>query len=274
MDEYFEKYDSLTKTFVFNFNIGSGGIGDLTRGILYLLEICKRYDIRFYVNTNSPVFNYLKPLYQKICISSDAPLLGSNPILIHKTSDIEHIEPNKLYSGMHELVYPDFCDVTLLNRLQYTLADLFYFSDEVKENARKYMKDCLSYISIHVRLGDKHLETDKRFVMCHLDERVFDEAALFHLIETNENKTIYLFCDNNAYKQKIKNIYNFVNIINYNIGHTSLHNTTAEQVLNSVTDFYLLSMSEHIYSMTCSGFPRMASKYKNTPITEYKLYNS
>jgi hypothetical protein len=273
MDEYFEKYDSLTKTFVFNFGIGNGGIGDIMRGILYLLEICKRHDIRFYFNTNCPLFNYLRPRYQKICIPFHIALLISEPIVITNTSDIEHIEPNKFYLGTHELVYPDFFDITLYDRFQYTLSDLFYFSDEVKYNAGKYVKDEISYISIHVRLGDKHLETDKQFVICHQDERIFDEPKLFRLIETNAYKTIYFFCDNNSYKQKIKSLYNFVNTINYAIGHTSLTNVTPEETLNAVTDFYLLTKSEHIYSMTSSGFPLMASKYKNTPITQYRLHN-
>jgi hypothetical protein len=200
-------------------------------------------------------------------------LLISEPILINSTADIQHIQPNKFYIGIHELVYPDFTDVTLYDRLQYKISDLFYFSDEVKHNAIKYVKEDTSYISIHVRLGDKHLETDKQFVICVLDERIFDEAKLFRLIETNAYKTIYFFCDNNAYKQKIKGMYSFVNTIDYAIGHTSLTNVTPEQTLNAMTDFYLLSESEHIYSMTWSGFPLMASKYKNAPITQYKLHN-
>ena len=273
MDEYFAKYDTFTKTFVFNFGIGSGGIGDITRGVLYLLQICKKHDIRFFCNTNSPIFSFLQARYSKMFIAFHIALEISEPIILTKTSDIEHIEPNKFYMGTHELVYPDFFDVKLYDSLQYTLSDIFFFSDEVQRNARKYMKDDLSYISIHVRLGDKHLETDKEFVVCRADERVFDEKEMFRLIERNAYKTIYFFCDNNTYKQKIKGIYSFINTIDYAIGHTSLKNVTTEQILNAMTDFYLLSRSDHIYSMTCSTFPFMASKYKNTPITQYKLHN-
>jgi len=273
LDEYFAKYDTFTKTFVVNCGIGAGGLGDITRTVLYLLEICKQHNVRFYYNTNSSIFNYLIPKYQKLFIPYDVASSISEPIKIFKTSDIAHIEPNKFYIANPEIAYQDFCDNMLYNSFQYTLSDVFYFSDIVQANAKKYVKEDTAYISIHLRLGDKYLETDPKYVVCKRDARAFDEAALFSLIEKNAHKTIYFFCDNNKYKETIKDKYSFVNTINYPIGHTSLYNTTPVQILNTITDFYLLSKSEHIYSISWSVFPIMAANYKGTPITKYMLYN-
>ena len=273
IDEYFANYDTFNKMFVFVFGTEFGGIGDIMRGMLYLIEICKRYNIRFYFNTDSPIFNYLHHRYHKLFIPFHEGLAISDPIVITKPSDIQHIEPNKFYIGEYSIVYDDFCDNSLYDKFKYTLSDIFYFSEEVQQNAKKFIKSDDTYISIHLRLGDKYLEIDKNFIRCPNDQRAFDEQLLYTLIEENAHKTIYFFCDNSAYKQTIKDKYNCVNIITYPICHTSALNTTAEQILNTVTDFYLLSKSEHIYSMSWSTFPIMASKFKNIPITKYKLYN-
>jgi len=50
------------------------------------------------------------------------------------------------------------------------------------------------------------------------------------------------------------------------IGHTSFLNTTDEQVLNTVTEFYVLTQSEKIVSISYSGFPVAAAKYNHIPI--------
>ena len=144
---------------------------------------------------------------------------------------------------------------------------MFYFSDEVKINTL-FLNNDQNYISIHLRLGDKFLETDKSFVLCKEDVRPYNEEKLFGFIKQNYNKNILFFCDNNNYKLKIKAQYNKIIITDYDIGHTSLSNTTSIQVLNTITDFYLLSNSEQIYMASFSGFPIMASKFKNIPINE------
>ena len=64
----------------------------------------------------------------------------------------------------------------------------------------------------------------------------------------------------------LKNKYNNINILNCHIGHTCLSNTTDVQTLDAVTEFYLMTKSEKIFSASNSGFSIMASKYRNIPI--------
>ena len=47
------------------------------------------------------------------------------------------------------------------------------------------------------------------------------------------------------------------------MAHTGLSNTTNKQVLDSITEFYLLTKSEHIYMASYSGFSLIASKFRN-----------
>lgn len=104
------------------------------------------------------------------------------------------------------------------------------------------------YISIHLRLGDKFLETDKRFVQFKRDKRSYSEENIYNFIENNNDKNIIFFCDNYNYKSKIKKKYKKVIITGAEIGHTSLYNTTNKQVLDAVTEFYILSNSMLIYA--------------------------
>ena len=123
-----------------------------------------------------------------------------------------------------------------------------------------------NYISIHLRLGDKYLETPTEFIMCIQDERVYNEDNLHAFIEKNYNKNMLFFCDNYNFKCKIKEKYNNIHITNCEIGHTSLTNTTDKQTLDAVTEFYLMTESETICCASYSGFSHISSKFKNIPL--------
>jgi hypothetical protein len=117
--------------------------------------------------------------------------------------------------------------------------------------------------SIERLASTNHLETDKSFVLCRDDRRHYNQDKLYKFIKENTDKTILFFCDNRTHKIMIKDKYPFIIVTDYDIGHTSLSNTTDLQVFNTITDFYLLSNSEHIYKSSHSGFSVMASKFRN-----------
>jgi hypothetical protein len=110
-------------------------------------------------------------------------------------------------------------------------------------------------------MGDKFLETDKKFLHNKSDTRHFSEKEMYNFIEDNIHKNILFFCDNNEKKIAIKNKYKNIIITNAKIGHTSLSNTTSAQILDAVTECYILSNSELIYSASYSGFSIFASKF-------------
>ena len=74
--------------------------------------------------------------------------------------------------------------------------------------------------------------------------------------------------------QIIKKKYKKVIITGAEIGHTSLSNTTNKQVLDAVTEFYILSNSILIYAASYSGFSNMSSKFNNVKYAQpnFRLY--
>lgn len=252
MEAYIAKYDSLERTIVFHFYTGIGGIGDLLKYFSYMLNMCIEYDIKLQLLTDSLVDNFLKLKYEKMYATSD------NPVYI-EVSDIPNIQPGIIY-----MITPDklYGCLDVYERSVHP-SEVFDFTDQVKTHINMDP----NYISIHLRLGDKHLDTDKSWVLCKNDERQYDIEKLFNFIETNHDKNILFLCDSDSYKKQIKSKYDFIKTINNPIGHTSLGNTTTEQVFNTVVEFYLLSKSQHIYAASESGFSMMASKFYNVPFS-------
>lgn len=243
MEEYIKKYEQFDKKIVYDFNLGSGGIGDCIKFFMHILRLCINNNTRLYYKKNNiEIEKYIKLKYEMMYIDDDN---------IKKLDNVTIVLPQDYYS-------------TIDYNFNINIEDVFYFTDDVKLNRTKLISsDITNYISIHLRLGDKYLETDEKYVMCKTDVRNFSEETIYKFIEDNYNKHIIFFCDNNKYKLKIKEKYNNIIITNCNIGHTSLLNTTQKEVLDAITEFYLLTNSELIFSSSFSGFSIVASKFKN-----------
>jgi hypothetical protein len=231
---------------IYNFKLGDGGIGDCIKFFMFVLESCMKNNIRLYYNKNNiEIEKYIKLKYDKMYIDNDK---------IKKLNDVKLVEPVMYYSTIN---YDYSIDIK----------DVFYFTDEVKLNCKTlFPEDITSYISIHLRLGDKYLETDRRYVLSQEDVRTFSEEKIYKFIEENGNKNIFFCCDNNTFKLKLKNLYDKLIITNCDIGHTSLSNTTNNQILDSITEFYILTNSEMIFAASKSGFSIVASKFNNIPL--------
>lgn len=263
MENYINNYDTFDKIVVYDFQLCRGGIADCIKYFSYALHLCMKHNIKlYYLKNNIPIEKYLKLKYDKMYIEKETI---SESIEI-KEEDIPNIKSNT-YNIVHPLI---FWHTFSYDNLTIPLEEIFDFVDEIKINSKiMLLNNTNDYISIHLRLGDKYLETDSNYIQCITDERSFDEEKLFHFIENKDkNKNIVFFCDNNNYKLKIKNKYNNIIITNCNIGHTSLYNTTDNQVLDTITEFYLLANSKEIYKTSYSGFPVIASKFKNIPLYE------
>jgi len=230
----FETYD---KKLVYDFHLGYGGIGDYIKFFVFILEDCIKTKTRLYLKKNNlEIENYIQLNYKQMYIE----------------------DCNGYHVTTPQNYYSTFC-------LNFTIPikDVFHFTNEVIENSFILFPQNIPYLSIHLRMGDFFLETDKQYVMCHDDVRNFSEEKIHAIIETN-TKNIF-FCGDNNYKLKIKEKYPSVMITNCDIGHTSFSNTTKKQVLDTITEFYILTNSEKIYGITRSGFSIIASKFHNIP---------
>lgn len=241
MECYINNYDSFEKIMVYDFTLGAGGIGDCIKFFMFVLNICMKTNTRLYYKKNNiEIEKYIKLIYENMYITEDE---------IKKLNGVQIVEPGMYYST--------------INYDYIIIKDVFYFTDEVKINSKYLFPIETNYISIHLRLGDKYLETDKNYVAVKEDTRVFSNENIYNFIEDNSNNNIFFCCDNNDYKQKIKEKYNNIIITHCDIGHSSLSNTTPKQVLDAITEFYILVNSIMIYGASCSGFSKVASQFNN-----------
>lgn len=260
MEDYLNKYDSFTKIIVYDFNKGDGGIGDCIKFFMHTLNLCMKYNIRLYYLIHNNVLEKYLTLKHKQMYINKTNIVES---FIYNTHDVSNIK-----DGVYNMIKSHlFFDVYNDNTILIPINEVFDFSDEVKINGcRLNVNNISDYISLHLRLGDKHLETDKSFVLVKNDERMYNEDNIVKFITNNSNKNILFFCDNHNYKLQMKNRFDNIIILNCNIGHTSLSNTTERQILDAVTEFYLMTNSEKIFSASHSGFSIMAAKFNNIPI--------
>jgi hypothetical protein len=278
LDFYLSQYDTFNKIIVFSFSRGQGGIGDLLKFFMYTLIVCIKNKFKFYFLIEPPeiypIHKYitLKDKYKHMILLklSESAITNSKNIDIF---DEYSINFKDFQEGIFYKISPDsmYHVSDLFDKITIKASELFEFSQDIKLNSQIYNK--LDYISIHLRLGDKYLETNPRFVMIKDDTRIYNEENLYKFIsEANKkSKNIIFFCDNKSYKLKLKEKYNFIIVTDYEIGHTGLSNTTEKQILDSVTEFYILSNSTKIYKASHSGFSIMASKFNNLENHIYSL---
>jgi len=263
MDEYIKRYDTLEKKLVFVFLVGHGGIGDCIKFFMQALYYSIKNNIKlYYFRSNIPIEKYLKLNHDKMYFVE-----GFDKLVRTDYSNLINLEPNIYHYIYPSDLYSQPLNVTLNFDDLVNIKDVFYLSDEVILTKNRLISPNIdNYISVHLRLGDKHLETDKEYVICVNDERWFDEKKLFNFIEDNIEKNIIFFCDNNGYKLKLKERYDKLIITNSDIGHTSLSNTSESQLLDALAEFYIMSNSYKIYNASDSGFSLMASKFNNIPL--------
>lgn len=246
MDDYIRRYGAFNKTVVYDFKLGSGGIGDNIKFFMFLLETCMKNNWRVcYKKNNIPIEQFLKLRYNIMYIEEPK---------IKQLRQYKVVTPFMLYSSYN---YNYSIDIN----------QVFYFTEEVKLNGLRLLPQSnTDYISIHLRLGDKYLETDKKYVVCSEDVRTFSEESIHQFIKGRPNEPIFFCCDNNRYKVKMKETFTNLIITNCDIGHTSLQNTTRKQVLDGITELYLLTNSKMIFAGASSGFSIIASKFNNIPL--------
>jgi hypothetical protein len=264
MNNYFEIYNNLTKIVIYDFNIGDGGIGDCFKFYMYALDLCikNNYKLLYLIN-NIPLESYLKLKMSdsyNMYITKDQ-MLSHNINNIKDMNEFMNITDDFYHVIKPELFYPTFT----FNDIKIPVQDVFYFTEEIILNSQLVCKYD-NYISLHLRLGDKYLETEASFIQCIYDVRNYNEERIFEFIENNKHENIIFFCDNNSYKLKLKEKYDHIIIINSDIGHTSLRNTTIKQTIDGLSEFYIMTNSNRIYCGSYSGFSTVASLYKRIPL--------
>ena len=270
MENYIRDFDNYKQAIIYDFELGKGGIADCLKYFLILLnKSIKEKKRLYYLKNNIDIEKYIKLKHDKMYIDKDS--LNN----LKKTMKCKIIKPYFLYrylNVINESKYKDYQkkkdDIKKTISTLIKINEVFMFADSIIENSNLLLNsEIKNYISLHLRLGDKFLETEKKFVLCKGDTRKFNESSLFKFIEENKDKNIIFFCDNKQYKLDLKKKYNHIVILDSEIGHTSLSNTSEKQFIDTVTEFYIMCNSDRIVCASISGFSLIASRYNNVPLS-------
>ena len=247
MEQYLRNYGSYEKSLIYSFSLGQGGVGDCIKFFIAVLNECIDTKKKiYYLITDAPVEEFIKLNYPQFYITKSRLVTLNN---------YEIREPTFYYNSFN------------YEQITIPINTIFHFSDIIIDNKKKLFPESINYYSIHVRLGDKYLETDKTFVLCKEDTRTYNNQKICEYIESLDGNVL-LFSDNNEFKLRMKNKYKKIIILNSSIGHTSLSNTSRQQTIDTITEFYILTMSDNIAVNTKSGFSMMASKFNKIPVIE------
>jgi hypothetical protein len=256
MENYINNYNLCNEIIVYDFNINYGGIGDCIKYFIHILDSCIRNNVKLYYKKNNiELENYIKLKYPIMYIDN-------NDIL----NNYRIVTPGNYYGCVSDS-YSENNNGYCIN-----ISDIFYFSTDIIENSKYIFPPHITdYLSIHLRLGDKFLEIEKDLIHCKEDTRNFSEEKINQIIEENNDKNIFFCCDNNSFRQNIKNKYSNIIISSGDIGHTSYITTSNKQILDTITEFYVLTNSKIIYGASQSGFSIVAANFNNIPYI--KLYD-
>ena len=245
MELYLKNYFTYSKIRVHTIDI-TCGIGDFIKFFMFALTECMKTDTRLYYKVhNLELENYVKLKCRQMYVTD----------LQLKDMVYTAIEDTSYYS-------------TFTNNFAVDIKDVFYFSETVLENSRVLFPYVGEYNSLHIRLGDKHLETNGQYIINKEDERPFCETKLAEVIGS-QTIPLFLCSDQTTFKKNMVEKYGGDKVwaTECSVAHSGLPNTTKEQVIDAVTEFYILSNSKQVYSNAYSGFSSMAAKMNNVLYT-------
>jgi hypothetical protein len=261
--DYLDNWENLEVKLVYYYK-NSGGLGDYLKYFGSLLNLCmkKNYKLYFYKDDDNDeefIKKYVYLNYEFMIIDRET-VEKNKTRQINKWKKLKTLKRKKIMN----LVTPlPFYGAPFKSLCYERLSTMFSISDTVKNHEIVKHYSNFDYISLHIRLGDKHMEHPP--IVNSRDDRHYKENLVIEFLERNKDKNILLFCDNAKYKQELQQKYKNVSITSAKVVHYNEKGTTEEEVLHTVIEFYLLSKSKKIYSSCNSGFSGMASIYGNVP---------
>jgi hypothetical protein len=279
----------------YNYNIKATGFGDFIRGCYFLLDFCEKYGFNFNVLINHPMTKFFKKQFN---YSSFEQYMFSNITFFTKnnwdgynidTEDYIHSVPGKLINGHFVSYLRDDIDVYSNSVFIYSIA---YPSHIISEKHKTYMRNLLepndeiqqyidstlnqfeltkyNYSVIHIRTGDTYLNQDKSEIYNNYISKLVYEISKTILKNEAFCRNYILISDNLNVKYLITKKYPFLKSVFKEITHLGEGVVQEdEKIKNTLLDFYLLSLSNSIFSFSCyehgSGFSQWCAETYNIP---------
>lgn len=286
-------------------NQKSPGFGDFLRGSFFLMQLAKILNLEFELDiSNHPISNFVinNGLNSKIKYNNIEFKIGLNRPLVNG----EHLSfllnpPNNIGFDMefiNQIILELNKSKTECFSLFTNAFPIFYnFKDEGREYIKsqllpnkmmvKYINDTFkmlnlqknTYAVLHIRTGDKYISKneiiDREFI--NKINGLIDSIIV-------PGKKYLLLSDNNVLKEHLKNRPNFyvlLNKIEHLGGEISIKGQENDiikdndAVKNTMLEFYLMSFSNSILSMSTydhiSGFSKYCAEIFNIPFHNMKI---
>lgn len=293
------------KTIIYLLNLHQGGLCDFFKFCMHTIYLCEKYNynLKIYVNTYLKKFININSKY--LLNNNEINYLNEEKIFQNQiyylkyynntNNTIENILNN--YKNKYLIIQPTNFH-TLKNIYFHLPVDLNFKDYITNKNIKNYfnilnfinfnkdiynkLDNCLTennliknnYICIHLRCGDKYLETKPLLGYCVSDVRFKNiniyQKKIKKTLSENENTKILFLCDNNVVKKIIKSKINNENLIILNnkiihVGYKYNKNdkNIQEGFIDTLVDFLLLIYSKKNYCLSYSGFSIISSLLGN-----------
>jgi hypothetical protein len=279
-------------------NANVTGFGDFIRSCFFVIQFCTKYNLQYKIIINHPLAQFLKKFIDQSSYDINYNNTFKNIAFFSECNYQECILDNNNYIEHFLLCkkslknYIDYlCKMPIVNNSVFSyniffpydfasskecdkIADLFEPSNEIVDNVDSILSKLelvkKQFIILHIRSGDAYLKNiTNKFDILYF-KKLKNEISEIIFKYKDKDKKILLIADNNEIKVLLKEIFPDILYYIHNITHIGegieLKN---EEVKNTMTDFYLMSNSSAIFSITTykhgSGFSYWCSKLYKIP---------
>lgn len=275
----------------YKFNSNASGFGDFIRGCFFIIQFCSKFNFEYEIIINHPISKYFKMFsskdyntdlnnnVQKFSITNleNCVYDEQNYIKNFKLKNVFNKFINYLYSlpvinnsvFSYNNLFPYY---TINNQTRNSMRILFEPTSEINEKINKILFNLQliknNYCVLHIRSGDSYLiDNNKQFTRSYI-KIITNEIN--KIICNNKNINILLISDNNTIKFQLNKIFPNIKLLIHDITHVGQGvELQEEKVRNTIIDFFLMSNSSFILSITCyphgSGFSYWCSEIFGIP---------
>ncbi len=275
----------------------SSGFGDFIRGSYFLLEFGDKHGFNIEIIFNSCISIFLKnvgynyknfdqTLFSNISkfqeINATTIILSKHGFVLNPIKNPNNtnlicnyfykecpIHENKLF--MYTICYPNTINIPPKHKIimQHILEPIDQIREELNMTLSNLDLEEKNFFIIQVRSGDDYLKNENKAFNPKYVDNLLKNIKI--ITDSYSNKYL-LIADNNDIKKIILNYFPFFKTELKSITHFGEgFKLEEEKVKNTLIDFYLLSLSSRIFSLTNyqhgSGFSQWCASTYNIPYT-------
>jgi hypothetical protein len=283
------------------------GFGDFIRSCFFIIQFCTKYGFQYEIIVNHPIAQFLNNFHKNYSPNSISSLTLNNKVfMFSETNWLQSVFDNQNYIEQFLLIKQKFnlfidylCSLPVINRSVFTYNILFPYDEisleecnkirvlfepsrEIEEKVDEHLSNLglikNQFIVIHIRSGDSYLKNENKVfdslyfevVKNEIIEIIFKANQKEKEKENQKEKSILLISDNNEIKLLLNDEFPNIKFLVYNITHIGEGvELETKKVENTMLDFYLMSNSSAIYSLTSyphgSGFSYWCAKMYGIP---------